>query len=66
MKIIQPGDLDLAKTVHRFKCRDCGCVFEAGRSEYQTMHDFRNGLYFAINCPTCKATVYLYPEDEKR
>lgn len=66
MKIIKPGNPDLSKSVHRFICVDCGCIFEAGRAEYQTMHDFRNGLYFSINCPTCKASIRMYPEDERK
>lgn len=66
MKIIRPGDPDLARSVHRFQCKECLCVFEAGRSEYQIQHDFRNGIYYSCSCPTCKSTVYMYPEDEKR
>ena len=66
MKIIRPGDLDQARAIHRFQCKECRCIFEAGRSEYQIQHDFRNGTYYSSTCPTCKATVYMYPEDEEK
>lgn len=53
MKIIQEGDLSRVEKRRRFACRDCGCVWEAGASEYRAETGYRNDLYYVCRCPTC-------------
>ena len=65
MRVIREGDLKRLSSTHRFECSRCGCVFEANSAEYRTESDFRNGHFYAIECPTCNHTVTMYPEDEK-
>ena len=57
MKIIKDGDLERTKKVKRFECTNCGCVFEASKSEYKVEFE-DNETYFRCKCPTCKNTVY--------
>lgn len=52
MKIIKKGrEKDLKKT-KRFTCRECGCVFEADKGEYQSGQQY-NETYFFCKCPFC-------------
>lgn len=52
MKIITPGNIELAEEVKRFSCDKCGCVFEAKRREYTSV-THRNEVYYGCKCPTC-------------
>ena len=65
MKIIREGDLSRVKTARRFECERCGCVREASGAEYRVESDFRNGKYYAMDCPTCHRAVVRSPEDER-
>lgn len=65
MRVIREGDLRRVSTAHRFECSRCGCVFEADSAEYRTESDYRNGIFYAIECPTCGWQVTLNPEDER-
>ena len=49
MTILQKGNLDLLKAVMRFKCYNCGCLWEADNSEYQT-----HGVAITCKCPICE------------
>ena len=51
IKIIKLGKKP--DTVKRFKCRNCGCVFEADRQDYEEVYILSNGYYLLIDCPTC-------------
>ena len=59
MKIIKEGIRPIL--IKRFICTNCGCIWEAGKSEYNVtsylgmMHD---GLKaFNMNCPCCGTLV---------
>lgn len=62
MEIIKRGNIERAKwrveQPVRFECGLCGCQWEAIRGEYIVGDDFRNGVYYAMECPTCKAAAY--------
>ena len=53
MKIIREGDLSRVQKMQRFACQECGCVWEAGPSEYLVEIDYRNEMYYVSDCPTC-------------
>ena len=53
MRIIREGDLSRLQKMRRFACRECGCVWEAGPSEYRTENGYRNDVYYVSACPTC-------------
>ena len=57
MKIIKAGDLGRLERTRRFACPACGCVFEAGPSEYRIESDQRNRTICVHWCPTCGKTV---------
>lgn len=59
MKVIKEGDLGRLARTRRFACKACGCVFDAGPSEYRGWWDFRNGSVCVCQCPTCGSEVYL-------
>ena len=45
MKIIKQGmskaEIEMIKNiVKRFKCRTCGCIFEADKSEYESTQEY--------------------------
>ena len=58
MKIITPGNIELAEEVRRFSCDKCGCVFEAKRGEYKSGSKC-NEVYYHCKCPTCGKVVYI-------
>lgn len=58
MKIIKQGDLNRLGEIKCFKCKACGCVFEADNTEYKREYSQReNRGWFAIICPTCDRWV---------
>lgn len=57
MNIITQGDLNRAKKVKRFECRECGCIFECDATEYRH-ESHRNEDYYCAKCPTCKRDVW--------
>ena len=57
MKIIKEGNLDKLMRVKRFKCKECGCIFEAEKDEYKRGRQY-NGTYYYCACPCCNQTVY--------
>lgn len=63
MKIIKEGDLGRLARTRRFACKGCGCVFEAGPSEYRRVISFTENVYMAI-CPTCKSAVEMTEEKQ--
>lgn len=58
MTIIIEGDLNRLNKVKRFICRECGCVFEADKTEYTADSQY-NDIYYKCTCPTCGNTVYI-------
>lgn len=52
MKIIYQGDLSKLKETKRFKCKACGCVFEADKGEYHAETQY-NDVEFYCKCPCC-------------
>lgn len=57
MKIIVKGDVNRLLKTKRFSCRECGCVFEASKGEYETGTQY-NEEYYSCKCPMCKRTAY--------
>lgn len=58
VRIIKPGDKTRLDPVYQFRCFDCGCEFEANRSDTRTdPHDAGSVLY--ISCPTCKRECWF-------
>ncbi len=54
MKIIKHGDLNRLKEIKLFKCKACGCEFEADNTEYKHEYSQRDNCgWYAIECPTC-------------
>lgn len=58
MKVIIPGDIERTKRIIRFTCRDCGCVWEAGKDEYTYNFDQKDGEYSSMKCPCCGTKTY--------
>jgi len=58
MTIIVEGDLNRLNKVKRFSCRECGCVFDADKTEYTAESQY-NETYYKCTCPTCGNTVYI-------
>ena len=72
MKILKQGtSKEELKTIlnatKRFKCKTCGCVFEADRGEYET-EEVQIYSYHYCECPNCgqKANEVKMREIEKR
>ena len=63
MKVIRPGDPEKQRAIKMFRCENCGCEFEADRTEYKTASDYRNGHYCICPCPTCGKDVIHYPDE---
>jgi len=57
MKIIREGNVKRLLKTKRFTCKECGCVFEANKGEYESGVQY-NEEYFYCQCPTCKRTAY--------
>lgn len=57
MKIITHGRTkEGIKTVKRFRCNSCGCVFEADKPEYSVFNNFDEKKMVLIHrclCPDC-------------
>lgn len=51
MTIIEPGDPKKVLDIRRFKCRACGCLFEAERGEYEYGNQIDPSAYCV--CPCC-------------
>ncbi len=57
MKIIVEGvvpPLDFWWWGKKFSCKNCGCVFQLEKGDYDADHS-----EFRYICPTCKRTLYL-------
>lgn len=50
INIIRQGDEQKPKTVYRFHCATCGCIWET--DEYKLIGKFR-GIVPAADCPNC-------------
>lgn len=55
MKIIKQGNYDPNRT-KRFECKNCGCIFEADKSEYKDYFQYNQTDYYC-ECPTCGISV---------
>lgn len=69
MKLIKKGNLNLTRNPQTFKCKKCGCIFEAIDNEYTYADSFENahdGIYAKFKCPCCGDTVYLYVNEKKQ
>lgn len=62
MKIIKPGNFESYIKPKRFVCDRCGCVFEAGWSEYTVASRVAYLRYGIIECkcPSCGALARAY------
>lgn len=56
MKILKEGIIPV-KT-RRFRCSNCGCIFECEEGEYELRFDQRDGYYCTAKCPTCRKKCY--------
>ena len=65
MTIIREGDLEKPKQNKRFKCLECGCTWEADKSEYKKEPPYRNEIYFSMDCPACGVRVYTSDDKNK-
>lgn len=69
MKLIKKGNLDLTRNPQTFKCKKCGCIFEALDNEYtyaDYLENAHDGIYAKCKCPCCDDTVYLYENEKKQ
>lgn len=64
MKIIKQGKTEeelkvILNKTKRFKCKTCGCIFEADKGEYEYSSSCLNegGYYYCI-CPNCKKNAH--------
>lgn len=64
MKIIQQGDIELAKkymsSIKTFECEICGCLWEADKNEYTSFGsawDLTNT--YVCKCPCCGNYVVI-------
>ena len=57
MKIIKDGNRVKLDKPRRFLCKQCGCLFEAVRSEYSSDSQY-NETYYFCKCPFCNHTAY--------
>jgi len=58
MRVIKYGDKNLLKKIRRFKCKACGCEFEADNTEYKHQYSQREMCgWYEIKCPTCDEWV---------
>ncbi len=70
MRIIEQGDIERTKEpIVKFKCFECGCVFEANSLEYDsrpktTFNEIGGETFlyteYTCRCPICKNTVREY------
>lgn len=61
MKILREGTIPLKLIT--FTCRNCGCIFEADKTEYTGITNHMeelesNGSGYKCICPTCSNVVY--------
>lgn len=58
MKIIKEG-----RKAHRFKCSNCGCIFEADRDEFSVERFYANDdpawITYKAECPWCHEDVIM-------
>lgn len=57
MRIIKYGDKNKIKKIKKFECKECGCIFEAVKGEYETGSQYNN-IYYYCRCPCCHSVVY--------
>lgn len=63
MRVIKYGDTNRLRGIRRFICKECGCEFEADKTEYKYIFDQREDCgWYSIRCPTCNQLV---TKDEK-
>ncbi len=55
-KIIIPGNVKRDPERRTFQCHVCGCVFCT--DEYAVQSDYRNGIIYKTDCPTCGVPVW--------
>ena len=63
MKIIKPGNYEVAVKPKLFSCERCGCEFEANLSEYNAATQFayvHDGIVAKCKCPSCGVKAYAY------
>ena len=57
MNIIKQGDKSKLKKIKKSECKECGCIFEAEKGEYQIGSQY-NEIYYYCKCPCCCSIVY--------
>lgn len=66
MKILKPGDEEIANGYKFFECIICGCILRADRSEYSVRFgDDVHEDIFQITCPCCNQPIHSI-ENEQR
>lgn len=67
MKIFKKGTPTKPESkTKEFKCRICGCEFEAEDGEYKVIHNYRNDTYYEVECPFCKRVHFANDDEEFR
>ena len=62
MKILVPGK-DPKPEKLRLRCYNCGCIFEAVRSEYKLRIGQYNETEVVVKCPWCNTTLFTGTEE---
>lgn len=58
-RVLKEGKI--SKNVRKFRCPNCGCVFEADEDDYATIRNARDDFcsFVESECPTCHKKVYI-------
>ena len=59
-RVLKEGKI--TKNIRKFRCPDCGCVFEADEDDYTMTIDSHNDFCLESGCPTCHRNVYIDEE----
>lgn len=63
MKVIKPGTKGEPWVGKKVTCPDCDCTFEFEQDDkLKLVPDSRDGDYFEVPCPECRATITIAAE----
>lgn len=65
MTILRDGDIKKIRKYKYFLCKNCGCIWEAKKDEYETDTQY-NEEYYWCKCPfkECNGTGFEIPKEE--
>lgn len=61
MKIVKYVNLKKFLRMKKFECLNCGCIFEADKSDYKVDIVSMSVHLIYTECPICKEIVYEEP-----